>query len=283
VIPTLGPEAVNFEDWLVLFEYDQEAPFGIEIVGSEMRGDVEVQDIRFNSPVRGTVKAYLVLPAGDGPHPGVVYLHWYEPEASTNNRTQFLEEAVSLAERGVASIMIDQFFPWKRPPGGGDFLRDRDAVVQQVLEVRRSLDILLAQPGIDPEHIALVGHDFGAMYGSLVAAIDLRVKAFVFIAGTGTFGDWFLKYWVSPSGTQRTEWIEGMSVVDPLNYIGHIQTPILFQFADTDNYVTTTTVEKLEAATTIDYELKWYSGGHEMNADTSRERVVWLLLFLGLV
>ena len=40
--------------------------------------------------------------------------------------------------------------------------------------------------------MAYVGHDFGAMYGTLAAAVDPRVTHFVFMAGTASFSDWFL-------------------------------------------------------------------------------------------
>ena len=43
-------------------------------------------------------------------------------------------------------------------------------------DLRRALDVLLAQPGVDPKRIAYVGHDFGAMYGAVLAGVDRRVS-----------------------------------------------------------------------------------------------------------
>jgi len=43
----------------------------------------------------------------------------------------------------------------------------------------------LAQPGVDPTRIAYVGHDFGAMYGCILLALDHRISYGVLMAGAG--------------------------------------------------------------------------------------------------
>ncbi len=72
-------------------------------------------------------------------------------------------------------------------------------MIDQTIDLRRAIDVLLMQPGIDNERIAFVGHDYGAMFGSIMAGIDKRVKACVLVTGMGNFGDWSLKYWKKPS------------------------------------------------------------------------------------
>src|SRR5205814_4813953 len=57
------------------------------------RDAVVVEDVQIGSTV-----AYVVRPAHPGHHlAGVLYLHWFEPPASTQNRTEFLAEAVEIA------------------------------------------------------------------------------------------------------------------------------------------------------------------------------------------
>ena len=70
--------------------------------------------------------------------------------------------------------------------------------VQQVIELRRALDLLLAQPGVDATRVALVAHDFGAMFGAVMGAADGRPKAYVFLAPTPRLSDWYL-YNVKPA------------------------------------------------------------------------------------
>src|SRR5204863_5742114 len=85
------------------------------------------------------------------------------------------------------------FFPWSESPVDGE--KDRQQIADQTIELRRALDLLLAQPGVDRHRIGFVGHDYGAMFGAIVAGLEHRARTYVFIAGLGTFGDWSLKYW----------------------------------------------------------------------------------------
>lgn len=55
-------------------------------------------------------------------------------------------------------------------------------MIDETIEVRRALDLLLAQPQVNRKRIGFVGHDYGAMYGALVAGVEKRVKAYVLIA-----------------------------------------------------------------------------------------------------
>src|ERR1041385_5816771 len=133
--------------------------------------------------------ATLVTPAaaGRGARPAVLFLHWYEPPRPTSNRTEFLAEAVELAQSGVLSLLVDT--PWtaegwfpKR-----DAAHDYEFTLAMTKNIRRALDVLLAQPGVDTSRVALVGHDFGAMWGALAAADDPRVTHLVYMAGTRSF------------------------------------------------------------------------------------------------
>ena len=70
--------------------------------------DVRIHDIRI-----ADTEAYLVEPAGGGRGSGVLFLHWFDTEAPDGNRTQFLEEASSLArEHGTVSVLPQGQFPW---------------------------------------------------------------------------------------------------------------------------------------------------------------------------
>ena len=66
-------------------------------------------------------------------------------------------------------------------------------VIDQTIEVRRALDLLLSQPQVDAKRLAFVGHDYGAIFGGIVAGVEKRVKACVLMAGMGNFSDWSLR------------------------------------------------------------------------------------------
>jgi dienelactone hydrolase len=157
------------------FDYDGGAPLDLQASSAQERADAVVRNISFRRLAGGRTAAYLVKPKTAGPRAAILYVHWYEPESPTSNRTQFLEEAVALAGRGAVSLVVETM--WSDPKWFGKRTRDGDFArsVQQVKELRRALDVLLAQPGVDRARVAYAGHDFGAMYGIVMGAVDKRL------------------------------------------------------------------------------------------------------------
>src|SRR5262249_21742496 len=151
-------------------------------------------------------------------------------------RTEFLRQAVQLARRGSVSILPQGYFPWVPNPDGT--ANDAQLIVDEVIAERRALDIVMAQPGVDPARVAVVGHDYGAMSLSLVAAVDERVGSAVLMAPDATFSHWFAKYWLGLEGDALAAYQQLLAPYDPVNYIGH-GTPggILFEFSPHDQYV----------------------------------------------
>jgi dienelactone hydrolase len=149
--------------------------------------------------------------------------------------------------------------------------------VAQVENLRRALDVLASFDDVDASRIALVGHDFGAMYGSLVAGVDRRVKALVFIAGTRSFADWFLLGRKLDPAAERAVRDE-LAPLDPLGYVGKIApAPVLFQFATKDPYVSKEAADALVAAAGEPRSVKFYDTGHAMSIEALEDRVPWLL------
>ncbi len=259
-----------------LFAYDRSTPFDLREESSREQDGIIVKDVSYiaYAPQRGRVKAYLVTPVRAGNHAGVVFFHWYG--SPNGNRDQFLDEAVSLARQGVVSLLIQGHFPWVEP--WTDAQADRKRVVAQTIEVRRALDLLLSQPGVDRKRIGYVGHDYGAMYGSIVAGVDKRVKAYVMMAGMGSFSDWSLKFWKATAARGEEVYRQAMKEVDPTIYISRA-TPaaLLFQFANTDKYITRAEATTFYNAASNQKEIKWYDAEHDLNVEAARkDRGEWL-------
>ena len=101
--------------------------------------------------------AYLVVPVnGKGPFAAVIWGHWYWTNSEMRNRKQFLHEAVALASAGVVSLLTDG--PIARPdyvPDNTPMSEKRSAEeVQQVIDMRRGADLLLARKDVDPKRLA---------------------------------------------------------------------------------------------------------------------------------
>lgn len=155
------------------FEYDASAPLDIQEAGVEQRGDVAVHDISYASPKGGRVPAYLVVPGGTGPFAAVIWGHWYMPKSPVMNRKEFLDEAVLLAHAGVVSLLPDG--PIARP----GHVEDADPIseknvnelIQQIVDMRRGADLLLARKDVDPSRLAYVGHSYDAEVGGFLSGL----------------------------------------------------------------------------------------------------------------
>ena len=79
--------------------------------------------------------------------------------------------------------------------------------------------MLLSEPGVDRKRVAYVGHDFGAMYGALLAGVDRRPAAYVMIAGTKSFSDWYL-LGRKLEGAARQAVVDELAPLDPTRHIG---------------------------------------------------------------
>src|SRR5947207_6289510 len=168
------------------FDYDRTAPLNVKQIGVQRRATVTVYDITYDSPKGGVVPAYLVVPKGRGPFAAVIWGHWYWQNSSMRNRKEFLDEAIALAPAGVVSLLTDG--PIARPGHveSKDLLNEKDIadLVQQVVDMRRGVDLLLARRDVDPKRVAYVGHSYNAVAGAILSGVERRFKAFVLIAGT---------------------------------------------------------------------------------------------------
>lgn len=267
-----------------MFEYDQSAALDIQETSRELRGSATIQDVSFAVPGSDRrVAAYLVTPSGSGPFAGILYVHWYEPPKPSSDRIQFLEEAVRMAEQGVVSLLVDTMWTPHEWYNQRDLADDYDASTRQVIELRRALDVLLAQPGVDPERIALVGHDFGGMFGSIVAGWDDRVRSYNIIAATPRFKDWYL-FGAKPEGEELDAYIRRISELDPITHIARAQNAaFFFQFGRTDPFVPEERALEFYEAAPGPKQIAWYDADHEIDVPQAQEdRLAWLSERLGL-
>ena len=172
--------------------------------GGPAAKQVVVEDIIIRVPNQDPVQAYLVRPAGQvtkDSAAGVLFLHWLGE--INNDRGEYLPEAITLAGQGVVSVLPQGYFPWVPDPDGTP--NDVTLVENQVAAIGKALDRLAAVKAVDESRIAVVGHDYGAMYGALVADSDHRVSAMVLQAPDALMGNWFATSgWASRARSART-------------------------------------------------------------------------------
>ena len=242
--------------------------------------DIAIREVHYAEAGGGTTDATLIGPRAPGRYPAVLFVHWYGPEHTNSNRTQYVPDALALAEKGIVSLLVDT--PWSEPSWFPKRDPRRDAAFSQLMvkRLRRAIDVLAAVESVDATRMALVGHDFGAMYGSIAAGLEPRVTAFVFTAGTARFADW----WIlgrKLEGEARAAVYAEHAAYDPIVHVAKVKVPTLLQFATKDPYVSRDAAQALIDAAAGPKEAKFYEAGHEMNYDAMVGRVAWLVKTLG--
>ena len=257
-----------------IFRYNNNSPVTIREVSSEQRGDVTVRDITLSPGPGREIKAYLVVPKGNGPFAGILWAHWLGEEKS--NRTQFLDEAVELAPKGAVSLLVDAM--WSAPQWFGKRIPEKDYEnsIRQVIEFRRALDLLLSQANVDKTRIGFVGHDYGAMYGMLMAGVDRRINTFVFIAATQSLNDWAF---LGPQPKSKAAYLKQNSNLELTDYLRQVRNASkFFQFGKGDFYVSQADAAILFAAATEPKQRKMYEASHKMESnEIVKDRHEWLV------
>ena len=282
----------DYQTTFHLFDYDAKAPLDIHDKIIEEFDGGSLHDITYVSPKGGPVAAYLVVPKGKGPFAAVLFGHW-----GNGTRTEFIPEAKLYARAGAVSLLPD--YPWDRPqpwhktPNHYDKPElDREIEIQAVLELRRGIDLLLARPDVDPKRLAYVGHSYGAQWGSILSAVDKRMKTSVLMAGVGEIGDIFLRgndpgiielrKSRPPGQFERYAQIAGE--IDALHFVGHAAPiPLLFQFANFEQLFDKTSMEHYATTATDPKKVLYYDAGHDLNDPQAlQDRYDWLAKYIDL-
>lgn len=255
----------------------------LRVVGKRTQDGIESQLLVMQTPFGYRRAAEMFRPEGDGSYAAILYVHWYEPESPDSNRTQFEEEAREMARAGAICLLVETMWSDR------DFFAKRtqeDDVqnsVEEIVNIRRAMDLLLSQPNVDGQRFAYVGHDFGGMYGVLAGSLDGRPTHYVVMAATPRFPDWYL-YAPRLEGGAREAFIRQMAELDPITHISRLSpAEVLFQFATDDFHVPRERAEEFFAAAGDPKEMKWYEAGHGLNENATRDRKAWLRQKLGLV
>jgi dienelactone hydrolase len=245
------------------------------------KSSVVIRDVTLN--VRGTaVSMYVVAPTAHRAHShaGILFMHWFAPGTVGADRTEYLADAVGLAERGTVSFLPQGSFPWQADPVGTD--ADAQAIRGQLAVFRSLLDRLADRTDVDPARIAVVGHDYGAMYAALLARSDSHVDAAVLETPDATWENWFLKFWLGYEGDQAAQYAATFAGLEPVDAIHGLGDRIYLQFADDDFFIPEE-VRTAFAESDPGAKVSLYAAEHELNTtDATADRLSWLGTELGL-
>ncbi len=145
--------------------------------------------------------------------------------------------------------------------------RYKDHVVMWTKDIMRSIDYLETRADIDATRLAFMGASWGAALGPVALALDPRLKAGVLIVAGLVFQ-------------------HAQPEADPINYIRHVQAPVLMLNGKYDFFFPYDTSQvpfyELLGTPQDHKKLVVYEFGHAIPAtDRARESLAWLDRYLG--
>ena len=270
------------------FSYDNKAALDVKQISDTVQDGVTVQDVTYAGGNGDTVPAYLVIPRGKGKFAAVIWGHWLMPGAANANRQEFLKEAIALAPAGVISLLIDA--PQARPnfkPTPNPVL-----VTQQVIDLRRGMDLLLSRPDVDTTRIAYVGHSWDAGNGAILDAVDKRFAAFVFMSGPQSTREYVLSSDSPRMAAMRKtadmvkveQTMKANAWADPGSYADRLgPAPALFQYGLHDeDWVPLQDAKDYVAMSSGPKTVQFYDADHALNSKASVDRDAFLRKTLNL-
>ncbi len=247
-------------------------------------GDVSVVDVPLPVPGQAdAARAWLVTEDDERwPRPAVLWLHWLGHRH--NDRGEFLALAVALASRGVVSLLPAGHFPWVPDPDGT--ATDVQRVHDQVDAHAAALEHLMAQPGVDRGRIAVVGHDYGGMYGVLLADRDDRISTLALQAPDTSWENWFAAYWLKLDDDARKEYAAHFAELEPVDAVarlaGRLGDGMLLQWAGNDTFVTEESRAAYERANPQARSVIYENADHMLDDRAALDLVAFLSDRLGL-
>ena len=265
----------TYQGYLDFFTYDARLPFELRVTKTEEEQGVRRESFSFQSTpgVRVTAVLSQQTTAAGGARPAIVFLHGGVPEGKANT----LSRAALLARAGWSVLSIDLPYFGERKTELLTAFTEQEKherlynqpsvylawVIQIAKDVSRSLDVLVAERGVDRRRVALLGSSRGAMVGAIAAAIERRFAAVVML-----FGAHFDAF-------ENNH----LPAACPANYIARIAPrPLLMVNGTQDSdMIRDVAVEPLFRLAKQPKEIIWTEGGHMFMTEEHRAAMVqWL-------
>jgi dienelactone hydrolase len=263
-----------------VYDYDESEPIARRDNGlANSDYPIKIHDISYDGGAE-RVPGFLLLPPGEGPYPAVIYLH-----GQGGDRLEMLYTASWIAGRRAVALTVESPYSPNRSielgTGVAGLRKERDRTVQGIVELRRAVDLLQSLPQVDDDRIGFVGYSAGARSGAILAGVERRIRAFVFMSGGEDSVDEFLN--VVDEG-QRAEVRPLLEDTDGLKYIAQASpSQLFFQAGRRDSVVPRDALETLIRAGSRPKKVSWYDAGHDLAIPKAQnDQLEWLSEVLGI-
>jgi len=242
------PANATYEQLVPLFAYHADSPLTFTEKAPRQEDGATIRDITYTGEAGQPVDAYLVVPAGKGPFPAVLFEH-----GMGDNRDQLIDEAVTLArQQHVVGLVPTR--PVTLATSG------TDEAILQIREMRHGFDVLASQPGVDKSRLGYVGFSMGAVLGAEIVAFEGRIKTAVLMEGVPSVAQsWLDTNVLAPHATKAS---------------------LLFMFGHGDTYYHTDDANAWAALFKGQTQVLWYDQGHSPSDAFNADCTKWLATHL---
>ena len=254
------------------YSYDEGIPSDPIFYGEwPWRGPHTLYKLSYRGIREQRVPAYLAIPKEKVSEklPVVILMHGWNLFWGKNE--DWVQDWIPLlTEQGYAVLAPDHFLYGERKLEGGFDENSnrgpyyyRDWMCQSVVDLRRGIDYLLSRPDIDPERIAVFGGSLGGWIGSILSAVEPRIK-------------------VSILSVPATEFIMAQTppgqVINSSNFFPHYtDLSLLMVLAKKDMALRNERAKELFELAPVQKKLIEYDEGHYLDpAKYNKEILEWL-------
>jgi dienelactone hydrolase len=256
-----------------LFAYDASRPLEYRDAG-RVNGNypIAIRDVSYAAP-SGRVQAYIAVPLTGKNLPAVIFLH-----GSGEDRRRFVLPAGWVAGRNAVGMTLTlpssvagAASPTTTPEER--LARDRRIFADDVIAVRRAVDVLAGMPRVDKSRIGLVGWSLGARVGAVAAGVEPRLRSVVLMSGGSLPVAAYVKQ--APAAL-RPQVRASLTEIDPLRWIAKARGSIMLQNGRKDQIVPRPALLALAKAAPKGTVLRWYPTGHDLDARAYRDQLAFL-------
>ena len=199
---------------------------------------VEVLTLTFPSPVKtahpanNTVHCEYFRPKTHGKHPTMIVLDILDGKQVVSR-----SQAMWLAQHDIGALVVYMAYYGPRRADSGERLLTSDIpkavanVTQTVLDCRRAVAWLEAQPEVNAKKLGLLGTSLGSLVGGTVAGVEPKIRTACLLLGGGSLVDaftgspvfGFLWPLLELSGVSKKQLKTLIAPIDPVTYAENLK------------------------------------------------------------
>lgn len=264
-----------------LLAYDRSLPLETRVSAVTSEAGVRLSSLSFLSVHGQRVPALLALPERPGAAPAVLVQHG---GGDSKDERHILLVVRRLAAAGFGVLAIDAPAHGERAHSGDDplsparrrlYYQQRDNRIQNVIDLRRGIDLLERHAAVDGRRIGYWGISMGASIGVALAAVDERLRAACYVLGGASRRP-------APEGVPPEHVELARIVLDPVRAASRLTPrPLLMLNGLQDPTVPADSARELFEALPEPKRIEWFPGGHQLSAGMIKASVLFFEEALG--